>query len=127
MSAVLNALPPGLPSGTVTFLFSDLEGGLQRWQEHPEAMASATDRHNALLRQAIEMWGGYVFKTVGAAFCAAFATAPAALAAAVVGQRAFAAEPWGEVGPLRVKMALHTGAAEERDADYFGPAVNRVA
>jgi predicted ATPase/class 3 adenylate cyclase len=116
-----------VPSGTVTFLFSDIEGSTRRWEQQPEAMQAALARHDALLRAAIQGQGGYVFKTIGDAFCATFETAQAALAATLTAQRALAAEPWGAVGPLRVRMALHTGAAEERDGDYFGPPVNRVA
>ena len=63
-----------LPSGTLTFLFTDLEGSTKLWEEHPEAMRLALARHDTLLRQAIEDNNGYVFKTVGDAFCAAFAT-----------------------------------------------------
>ena len=115
------------PSGTVTFLFTDIEGSTQLWERFPQAMQAALARHDALLQQAIEDHGGYVFKTVGDAFCAAFATASATLLAALAAQRALAAEPWGDVGAIRVRMALHTGATEERGGDYFGPPVNRVA
>jgi predicted ATPase/class 3 adenylate cyclase len=115
------------PSGTVTFLFTDIEGSTKLWEHHPEAMRLALARHDDLLRAAIEGGGGYVFKTVGDAFCAAFWTAQDGLAAALAAQRALLAEPWGETGPIRVRMALHTGATEERDGDYFGPPVNRVA
>ena len=96
-----------LPTGTVTFLFTDIEGSTRRWEQHPEAMTTALARHDALLRAAIEAHGGYVFKTVGDAFCAAFSTAPDALAAALDAQRAVVAEAWGPVEPLRVRMALH--------------------
>ena len=116
-----------LPSGTVTFLFTDIEGSTKLWGQHPEAMKVALARHDAMLRSAIEAQGGYVFKTVGDAFCAAFEIAPDALSAALDAQRALHAESWEETGPLRVRMALHTGMAEERDGDYFGPSVNRVA
>ncbi len=116
-----------MPSGIVTFLFTDIEGSTRRWEQEPVAMGTAIARHDSLMRQAIETHSGYVFKTVGDAFCAVFATAADGLATALQAQRALAAEPWGEIGPLRVRMALHTGAAEERDADYFGPPVNRVA
>ncbi len=116
-----------LPDGTVTFLFTDIEGSIRLWDEHPQAMRPALARHDALLRQAIEDNDGAVFKTVGDAFCAAFAIAPDALAAALAAQRALHAEPWPEVLSLRVRMALHTGAAELRDEDYFGPPLNRVA
>src|SRR5689334_7915182 len=115
------------PSGTVTFLFTDIEGSTKLWEHYPEAMRVALARHDDLLRAAIEAAGGYVFKTVGDAFCAAFWTAPDGLSAALAAQRALLAEPWGETGPIRVRMALHTGATEERDGDYFGPPVNRVA
>ncbi|MFA5190642.1 MAG: SUMF1/EgtB/PvdO family nonheme iron enzyme [Verrucomicrobiia bacterium] len=115
------------PSGTITFLFTDIEGSTQLWEKHPQAMPIALERHNQLLRRTMESHGGFVFKTVGDAFCVAFASAPNAMAAALAGQRALVAEPWGATGPLRVRMALHTGAAEERGGDYFGPTVNRVA
>ena len=116
-----------LPTGTVTFLFSDIEGSTSRWESHPEAMQSALRRHDALLRAAIQQHGGYVFKTIGDAFCAVFAVASDAIAAALEAQRALAAEDWSAVGGLRVRMSVHTGNADEREGDYFGPVVNRVA
>lgn len=116
-----------LPTGTITFLFTDIEGSTQRWERFPGAMGAAIARHDAVLREAIEAQGGYVFKTVGDAFCAAFATAQGAITGTLAAQRAVHAEQWGEVGPILVRMALHTGAAEERDGDYFGPPLNRVA
>ena len=90
-------------------------------------MARAVDRHLLLLRIAIETRGGVSFKVVGDALQAAFATAPAAVAAALDAQRALLAEDWGAPGPLRVRMALHSGAADPRDGDYRGPTVNRLA
>jgi class 3 adenylate cyclase len=116
-----------LPEGTVTFLFTDIEASTRLWEQHPQAMGAALARHDAILRQAIEANGGRVFKTVGDEFCAAFSTAAPALEAAAMGQRALQAEVWREVGPLQVRMAVHTGAAEARDGDYFGPALNRVS
>ncbi len=117
-----------LPTGTVTFLFTDIEGSTRKWERHPEAMAGALARHDEILSNIIEAHRGYVFKTVGDAFCAAFPTAPEALEAALATQRALLEEEWGEpVDTLRVRMALHTGLAEERGGDYFGPPVNRVA
>lgn len=115
------------PTGTITFLFSDIEGSTARWQQDRGAMATALGRHDALMRAAIEQHGGYIFKTVGDAFCAAFATAPRTVAAALDAQRALLADDFSAVGGLPVRMALHSGDADERDGDYFGPAVNRVA
>lgn len=115
------------PSGTFTFLFTDIQGSTMLWQDQPAAMQHALARHDALLHQAIDAYGGHVFKTVGDAFYAAFTNAEDALGAALAAQRALAAEPWSEACAIRVRMALHTGAAEERDSDYFGTALNRVA
>jgi predicted ATPase/class 3 adenylate cyclase len=116
-----------LPSGTVTFLFTDIEGSAARWEHQPEAMRLALARHDAILRAAILEHGGHVVKTMGDAFHAAFSRAPDALAATIDAQRQLQDEPWGEIGRLRVRMALHTGAAEERDGDYYGPTLNRAA
>jgi TolB-like protein/class 3 adenylate cyclase/Tfp pilus assembly protein PilF len=116
-----------LPSGTVTLLFTDIEGSTRLWEAHAVAMRAALARHDALLRQCIEHYEGHVFKTGGDAFCAAFHTAPDALAAALDAQRALQREPWPEAAKLRVRMALHSGAVELRDGDYFGAPLNRVA
>jgi predicted ATPase/class 3 adenylate cyclase len=113
------------PTGTVTFLFTDIEGSTARWEQHPEAMRNALPRHDAILSASITANGGYVFTTVGDAFCAAFPTATQALAAALQGQRALFAEDWGVLSPFRVRMALHTGAAQEQDGNYLGPSVDR--
>jgi predicted ATPase/class 3 adenylate cyclase/Tfp pilus assembly protein PilF len=115
------------PTGTVTFLFTDIEGSTKLWEHDALAMQRALARHDEILRGVIEERGGYVFKTVGDAFCCAFPTAPDALEAALEAQRLLLKERWGESTTLRVRMALHIGAAEERDGDYFGPPVNRVA
>jgi len=115
------------PSGTVAFLFTDIEGSTVRWEAYPDAMKSALRRHDALLREAIERRGGRVFKTIGDAFCAAFGTVRDAADAAFDAQRALAASEWSEVDGVRVRMAIHAGTADERDGDYFGQAVNRVA
>jgi WD40 repeat protein/class 3 adenylate cyclase len=108
---------------TVTFLFTDIEGSSERWESDTAAMRQALARHDALLRQIIDTNGGEVFKTIGDEFCAAFVDAVDAVAAAEEAQRALLREVPG----LRVRMALHTGEAERRDGDYFGPALNRVA
>lgn len=115
------------PSGTVTFLFSDIEGSTKLWETSPEAMRVSVARHDSLMRQAIAASDGYVFKTIGDAFCAAFSTASKALEAVLAAQRALQSEPWPEEAPIKVRMALHTGAVESRDNDYFGLPVNRVA
>jgi predicted ATPase/class 3 adenylate cyclase len=116
-----------LPQGTITFLFSDIEGSTRLWEQHPHAMPAALARHDALMKEIVAAHGGVVFKTVGDSILAAFAQAPDALAAALAAQRAVAAEPWALQEPLRVRMALHTGSAAIRDGDYFGPALNRAA
>src|SRR5262245_51216143 len=90
-------------------------------------MRAALARHDALLRRAMRGHGGHVVKPTGDGLHAAFARAPDALGAALAAQRALAAEEWDLPTALRARMGLHTGAAEERDGDYFGPAVNRAA
>jgi len=116
-----------LPTGTVTFLFSDIEGSTQRWESHREAMKAAVARHEQLMSAAIKQHCGYIFKIMGDAFCVAFPTAPEAVRAALDAQLTLAKEDFSAVNGLHVRMGLHTGYAEERNADYFGPAVNRVA
>jgi serine/threonine protein kinase/class 3 adenylate cyclase len=116
-----------VPTGTVTFLFTDIEGSTSMWERNPVQMQQALARHNEIMRGAVEGHGGYVFKTVGDAFCASFATARQALEATLAAQRALHSESWEEGVTVRARMALHTGVAEERDGDYFGPPVNRVA
>ncbi len=117
----------GRPTGTVAFLFTDIEGSTQRWERNPGAMASALARHNALMREAIDAHNGYVFKVVGDGFFAAFPTASEALAAALRSQRSLLAEDFSSVDEIRVRMALHSGDARESDGDYLGPALNRAA
>src|SRR5262245_5399169 len=118
---------PELPSGTVTFLFTDIEGSTGLWERNPDDMAVALARHDALLRKAIDRNAGTVFSTGGDAFCAAFHTAANGLAAARDAQLALARENWPAPARIKVRMALHTGAAEVRDNDYFGQPLNRVA
>ena len=115
------------PTGTVTFLFTDIEGSTKLWEQHPDAMRPALARHDHLLRQCIERQDGYVVKTTGDGVHAAFATAPEALAAVLAAQRALQAEPWDPQAPISVRMGLHTGIAERRDGDYYGSALNRAA
>ncbi len=117
----------GAPSGTVTLLFTDVEGSTQLWDAEREAMGAALRRHDEILRDAIEQAGGYVFKTAGDSFCAAFSAARAGLDAALAAQRTLAEQSWPTSRPIVVRMALHAGVCEEREGDYFGPAVNRAA
>lgn len=116
-----------LPTGTVTFLFSDIEGSTERWERDRAAMQEAVRLHDRLMREAIAAHDGHVFKTIGDAFCAAFATPESAVRAALDAQVALAAADFSAVGGLRVRIAVNTGTADERDGDYFGPTVNRVA
>src|SRR5580692_5174131 len=113
-----------IPSGTVTLLFSDIAGSTRLWEAEPDAMGAALRRHDDILRSAIESADGYVFKTVGDAFCAAFGTPRQAVGAAVRAQLDVHGETWPTTTPLRVRIGLHTGVCEERDGDYFGPTVN---
>jgi TolB-like protein/class 3 adenylate cyclase/Tfp pilus assembly protein PilF len=115
------------PTGTVTLLFTDIEGSTRLWEAAPAAMRAALARHDQLLRHCIDDHDGHVFKTGGDAFCAAFPTASGAVTAAIEAQRALHREPWPEGARLRVRMALHSGSVERRDDDYFGAPLNRVA
>jgi predicted ATPase/class 3 adenylate cyclase len=116
-----------LPSGTVTFVFTDIEGSTVRWERDRAAMQAAVRRHDEVMRAAIRARNGHVFKTIGDAFCAAFARPQDAVAAMLDAQLALATEDFSAVDGLRVRAAAHVGTADERDGDYFGPAVNRVA
>jgi predicted ATPase/class 3 adenylate cyclase len=111
----------------VTFLFTDIEGSTQLWEKHPRTMGQSLAQHDALLRGVFTAHHGQVFKTVGDAFCVAFANSSEAVQAAAAAQRALADASWDDTGPLRVRMALHSGDVEQRDGDYFGQTLNRVA
>ena len=106
------------PAGTVTFLFTDIEGSTARWEADEDAMRSALAEHDDVLREAIESRNGWVFKHTGDGACAAFATPGAAVDAAIAAQRTL---------KLPVRMGIATGEAEPRGDDYFGPVLNRVA
>jgi class 3 adenylate cyclase len=116
-----------LPKRTITFLFTDIEGSTMSWEVQPDAMHTALARHDAILREAIEAHNGYVFKTVGDAFCATFPNTIDALAAILAAHRALQDQNWGEIGPVRIRAGIHTGIVQERDGDYFGQPLNRVA
>jgi len=128
-----------LPTGTITFLFTDIEGSTTLWEQFPDAMQDALARHNALLQHAIESSGGCIVKGTGDGVYAVFAAAANALAACLGAQRALQAREDGASNPepaasaarpplvLPVRMGLHTGVAELREGDYFGAALNRAA
>src|SRR5262249_45732045 len=100
-----------LPTGTVTFLFTDIQGSTHLAQEYPDALPALLARHHAILHQAIESHNGYVFQIIGDEFKAAFYTAPDALNAAVDAQRGLLREAWSPV-PVRVRMGINTGIAQ---------------
>ncbi|MGR4064602.1 MAG: adenylate/guanylate cyclase domain-containing protein, partial [Vulcanimicrobiaceae bacterium] len=127
MSAIPQRETPGsLPTGTVTFVFTDIEGSARRWDRDRAAMEQAVRRHDELVRTAIVEHGGHIFKTMGDEFCAAFTRPEDAVAAILDAQRALVSEDFSSVDELRVRAAINTGIADERGGDYFGPAVNRV-
>ena len=115
------------PSGTVTFLFTDIEASTQLWEQHPQAMRVALARHDAILVEVITAHRGVIVKATGDGVHAVFARGTDALAAALAAQCAIQAQAWEAVGCLRIRMAVHTGVSEERDGDYFGLALNRAA
>jgi predicted ATPase/class 3 adenylate cyclase len=116
-----------LPSGTVTFLFTDIEGSTRLLEQDPTALKSALRRHNELVGAAIAAHQGFVFETVGDAFYAAFLQAGDAVAAAIDVQVALLEEKWDERAPIRARLALHTGDVELQGRKYFGAALFRVA
>jgi predicted ATPase/class 3 adenylate cyclase len=115
------------PQGQVTFLFTDLVGSTQLWEDFPEAMDEALARHDALLEEAITAPQGWIVKTTGDGILAAFASPVDAVSAAIEGQKRLQAEEWGETGPLLVRMGLHTGESRFREGDYYGSTLNRAA
>jgi predicted ATPase/class 3 adenylate cyclase len=110
-----------LPSGTVSFCFTDIEGSTRRWEQDP-TMADALARHDEVLRGVVGACGGQVLKHTGDGALAVFGSAVDAVGAAVSLQRRLS-----ESSPFKVRVAVHTGEAEERDGDYFGPVLNRAA
>src|SRR5579859_2392317 len=120
---------PALPTGTLTFLFTDVEGSTRLWETHSQAMRQVMARHDALLTAVFERHDGVVVRPRGEgdSLFVVFVRASDAVAAALAGQRALLAEDWGDIGSLRVRMGLHTGEADLREGDYYGSAVNRCA
>ena len=117
------------PSGTVTFLFTDIEGSTQLWERYPEEMKLALANHDAILRESIAVNHGHVIKTTGDGIQAVFATPVEAILAALVAQRHLESLVSNSPYPfeLKVRMGLHTGEAELRAGDYYGPVLNRAA
>jgi predicted ATPase/class 3 adenylate cyclase len=120
---------PNLPTGTVTFLFTDVEGSTGLWEQYPDAMRSALVRHDAVIEFSVEQHRGLLVRPRGEGDSrfAVFARASDAVGAAYSIQRALVTEVWSTPKPLRVRLALHTGEADLRDGDYYGAAVNRCA
>ena len=120
---------PDLPTGTVTFLLTDIEGSTRLWEAHAEAMGQALAAHDRIVSDAVTGHRGTLLKQKGEGDSAfgVFARASDAAAAAIARQRAIVSETWPESIELRVRIAIHTGEAELRDGDFFGPTVNRTA
>jgi predicted ATPase/class 3 adenylate cyclase/DNA-binding NarL/FixJ family response regulator len=114
------------PRGIVTFLFTDIEGSTRRWETEPAAMRKALDLHDRAVRAAVEAHAGHVFRTMGDAFCAVFASAPDAVSAALAAQLALRRQAWETAEPVRVRMAIHSGEAEPHEGDYLGACLNRI-
>ena len=104
-----------LPTGTVTFLLTDIEGSTNLAQQYPDALPALLARHHEILNQSIQAHNGYAFQIVGDSFCAAFHSASDAVNAALDAQRLFHNEAWTPV-PIKVRMGIHTGAAKLQDA-----------
>jgi class 3 adenylate cyclase/WD40 repeat protein len=118
-----------LPTGVITFCLTDIEGSTALWEQHPDAMASALVRHDDLIAQAVEAHGGRFLKSMGEgdSTFSVFDAATHALDAAIAATDALAGEDWPEGLHLKVRCGLHTGEAERRGSDYFGPTVNLAA
>jgi class 3 adenylate cyclase len=114
-------------AGLVTLVFTDIEDGTRLWEDDRDAMAVASARTDRVIRDQVAALGGRVFQAVGDAHRAVFADPVAALSAATAIQRAVETEPWASGLPLRVRVALHSGACTERGGDYVGPVANRAA
>src|SRR5918995_5651020 len=119
----------GLPTGVVTFCCSDIQGSSALWESHPEAMAEALVRHDALIADAVEARGGSLIKSMGEgeSTVSVFDSAPAAIEAALAANRALTTEEWPPGIRIAARWGIHTGETERRDADYYGPSVNLAA
>lgn len=122
-----NKISQEYPSGIVTFLFTDLEDSTRLWEEYPTEMKTALARHDVILTSHVKNGNGKIVKTTGDGVHAVFSSPTDAIEVVVAAQQAFLSEEWVETGPLRVRMALHSGDAEQRVGDYYGSVVNRAA
>jgi DNA-binding SARP family transcriptional activator len=129
LRAIQRAPESGLPTGVVTFLLTDIEGSTELWEAHPVGMAEVLEQHDRLVEDLITSRAGHLIKSKGEgdATLSVFRRATDAVAAALDLRHAVENKPWRDEIQLRVRMAIHTGEAHERDGDYFGPAVNRAA
>jgi class 3 adenylate cyclase len=117
-----------LPTGTVTFMFTDLEGSTRLWEQQPDAMREALAQHDAILCAAIESHGGTVFSKMGDGMAAVFVAAADAIEAAIVVQRDLAAATWGPTGQLMARMGLHAAEGHlKADDQYVNRPLNRCA
>jgi predicted ATPase/class 3 adenylate cyclase len=112
---------------TLTFVFTDLESSTRLWEEFPDEMKAAMERHDAILRDAVEDADGRVVKILGDGIMAVFSSAADGVRACLEAQQALEDEAWPKTGPLRVRMGIHAGRAQPRAGDFFGPPVNRAA
>ena len=116
-----------MPTGAVTFLFTDIEGSTRLWETDPDSMREALTVHDRIIEGSVGEHDGVVFKTGGDSFCASFGSPHLAVEAAVEAQRQLGATHWETQTPITVRMGLHTGTAQVRNDDYFGPTLNRTA
>ncbi len=126
-SIAINFNQEEYPTGVVTFLFTDLEDSTYLWEEYPTEMKSALARHDTILELSVDEGKGKIVKTTGDGLHAVFHSPIDAIQAVVTAQKSIQTEEWGSTGPLRVRMALHSGEAEFRGGDYYGSVVNRAA
>lgn len=112
------------PAPPLTFLMTDVEGSTRLWEQQREEMAAALAIHDGILKDAIASHGGELIKTTGDGVLAKFSSATAAVTAAADIQRRLAAEQWPTSEPILVRVAVHTGLAQAREGDFFGPALN---
>jgi predicted ATPase/class 3 adenylate cyclase len=115
------------PNVARSYWFSDIESSTRMWEKHPDAMADAVARHDAIVRTCVEASGGTIVKTTGDGLMAVFERPLDAVLAGIRAQQDLQDENWKETGPLRIRIGMHLGEAQQRGGDFFGPAINRTA